>query len=291
MKRVIYADVLVFINASITMLILLTASDFLNNHTTVKRYVAGAFFGGIGALVILIPYNGDILLAIIKIFQGVVITLIVFGFNGKRSFIKNFLGFLLAGVLYGGIIFLIDLSFFSGQKICRSGYYYFDVSALGLILICISVFLGIHLVNTYLFKKRKCDIIYNVELFLFSKKYCFKAFLDSGNNVIDCFTGRPVIIVAFSELKNAFDEHSITIYDRIIRGEITDKIPSGTRLLPIKTLGVQRMLPAISADKAIISAESFYKIIPHPTIVISDDSMANKDYSALINLKITGQVI
>lgn len=291
MQKVIYADVLIFINCVITLLILLTASDIIKCFPARKRYIAGAFVGGFLSLLIFLPVNNIILNILIKAVEGILIVFVVFGYESLKQIIKAFFSFIFCSFLYGGIVFAV--SFATGSKLLQynNGYLYFDLSAYGLILMCTAVFFIIKIADRRIFKKNKNDITYKAELYLFDNKYEFNAFLDSGNTVVDRFTGRPVVILSFSVVKNAFSIAEREIISSILNGVIPDNLPAGMRLLPVKTLGSQKLMPTVTAERIIIRNTNFRKIIKKPGIVLSDDSFGEEKFSALINSDIAGEVI
>lgn len=290
MQKVIYIDVLVFINSVLTLLILMTTSDIIKNYPARKRYLAGAFAGGLASLAIFLPEN--IFTGIlIKTVESSLIVFITFGFRNLKSYIKSLSGFFLSSFLYGGIVFASG--FVVGRDILsfNNGYFYSDLNAVSLIVICGSIFIVLKLTDIRYFRVRKKDIIYEVELYLNSKSYSFKAFLDSGNNVVDSFTGKPVVILSLSVIKSGFTSEENEAIRSIIDGRIPEYLPAGIRLLPVKTLGQQKLLPAITADKLIVRNNDFSRTVISPAIVMSGDSFGEEKYSALINSDLAGEVL
>lgn len=290
-QRVIYADVLIFVNAVMTLLILLTSSDITRLYPKDKRYILGACVGGIGSLFALLTELNIVLSIVIKVLQCLLIVFFVFGFGRPKIFIKAVLGFLLSSFLYGGIVFFIRYFFLPDYIYISNGYVYFDIGAFGLIFVSVGVFVAFKLADRKIFKKTAKDIIYDVVLYFPEKRIECRALLDSGNNVTDYYTGRPVIILSLSEVVGIFPEGDYQRIRNIINGDISAQIPQGIRLLPVKTLGVMKMLPTVTAQKAVVSNADFRKTVNKPSVVLSGESFDKEKYSALINSNITGQVL
>ncbi len=291
MQTVIYIDVLVFINSIITFLILMTTSDIVKRYADSKHYVAGSFAGGLLSIAILLPEINLLLSVLLKASEAALIVRIAFGYGNIRRYAKAALSFVIVSLLYGGIIFSVNCLFLSDRIYGNNGYYYIDFSSTGLIIICFSVFVALRIIDRRFFRKHKTEIIYDIELFFSDRKVSCKALYDSGNSVRDRFTGKPVIIVSFSVLEGLFNGNEAQLINSILDGIIPTELPERIRLLPVRTLGNYRLLPAYSADKAVISNEDFSKTVLNPSIALSDDSFGGRKYSALINSDITGEVL
>lgn len=291
MQRVIYADILIFINAVITLLMLLTASDIIKIYSTRKRYLLGAFMGGIGSLLLLIPEMNAVLSFAVKLLQCLIIVLCVFGFKKRKPFLKATAGLILSCFLYGGTVFFVQYFLFPDYIYIKNGYVYFDIGTPGLILVCFCVFAVFKFADKRLFKRRTEDIIYSVSLNYGGNTYSFKALLDSGNRVVDCYTGHPVIILSFSVISDAFSQEERGQVENIFRGDVPMNLPQKIRLLPVKTLGTMKMMPTLTAEKAVVYNGEFRKTVIKPSIVLSNDTFDEKKYLALINSNITGQVL
>jgi len=290
-QTVIYADLLVILNIVVTLIIIITASDILRIDSSKTRYIAGAVAGGLFSLIILAPSVNVLFAVLIRLVMSAVIVLLSFKLNSIRLYIKCFLVFNGVSILLAGILLTAGIIVNNDSVLSNNGFIYVDFSISGIILIICASFLLIKIISRKLFLRRKRDLIYLTEIQYNGKKIYVKALFDSGNSVVDIFTGKPVIIVSLNELKPLFEADFTDKIELFFLSGQYENCPEKMRLLPVNTLGNSCFLPAFTADRAIVSGNELLKITEKPCIAISDNTFDGKNYSALINEAVTGQVI
>lgn len=291
MQNVIYVDILIFINVTVTFLILMTTADFIHIHVTKLRYVAGAVTGGLFSLLILAPALNIFTLFLVRLLMCVIIVMITFGRQKPRIILKCLFGFCMVNFLYAGITYFIYSVFTPEGTVYNNGYLHFRISTISLIIITVAVFLCLKVADKFILKTKKGDLVFDVELFNDGKNVLIKALYDSGNNVRDIYTGKPVIIANITAVKDLFGEEFTESLLRIVSENELDYVPKGIRLLPVKTLGSGRMLPAVSVEKAVVKNNGFSSVCIKPCLAFTKDTFDNKEYDALINEAVTGGVI
>lgn len=291
MQTVIYADLLVILNIVITLLVIIITSDLLKINSGKTRYISGALAGGFLSLIILAPPMNTFFSVIVRIFISVIIVLLSFRVHSLRLYVKCFFAFNGVSLLLAGAMLTTGMLYSGNSVVTNNGFIYVDFSISAVILIICASFFFIKIVNRGVFMKNKNDLIFDTEIYYLGRKINVKAFFDSGHCLKDIFTGRPVIIISSDEiaplLETSFYDEIKSFFESGNYEDCSGKI----RLLPVKTLGNSCFIPAFTAEKAVISGNDILRIIEKPTIGIADNTFEGKDYSALINESVTGQVI
>ena len=154
-----YIETIIVLNFIIDYILLKTISNLLKLQTTNKRLILSSLIGEI-TLIYLLNIN-QIIITLSKILIISLMIYVSFGYNDLKSFIKN-------------IIFYFMISFF---------------------LLLIPVIMNIYEYFEYNLK----DIIknkYRVNIYLNNGKILYlNGFMDTGNNLIEPYTNRKVIII------------------------------------------------------------------------------------------------
>lgn len=189
-----------FINFSFDFILLLTVSLILRRNASIKRLILGALFGGISILSLFIPFSSS-LLFIFKIFISIIMILITFKYKNIKYFINNLIYLYLVSIVLGGFLYYLnnELSY----KNVGLVFYHKNVSINWiLIIILVPVFLALYIYQSRKLKEEYSKM-YNVEItFLNNKKYLLTGYLDTGNNLIDPYNKRPIIIIDKSIINN-----------------------------------------------------------------------------------------
>lgn len=282
-RQIIYADVLVFINTVVTYIILLAVKETVRADTGTGRLVTASLIGGLYSLIMLAPGMSAAAVIPVRILMGLSIILLAFRIGSARKMLRCsavFLGmtFLFAGAAYFAAS-VIPGDFFR----FRNGYGYADLSAPSLILITGVTYCTVRLIRRTCFSA-KGNRVFPAEIRFGEKTVRVKALLDSGNFLTDMYTGRPVIIVARQAAAPLLTDEQLFELDHALAGR--DFRAEGglkLRLLPIRTLSGERLLPVFTADEAVIAAEDGKIKKERPGIAVSDAGFSGAEYTALIN--------
>lgn len=290
MQSVIYADVLFFINTVITFLILLTTADILRINSSKCRFLSGSFAGGIFAFIIFAPPMNIFLVFLIRILISVLIVLITFGINNVRRLLKCFTGFFLISFLYAGVVYFVS-SFlgFSGVYL-NNGFTYFDLSAVSLIAVTVILFICICFINRKILSRKKEDMFFDVRICRGGRTASVCALYDTGNNVKDIYSGRPVIIISITGVDRLMNKNELNLLEDFINNRTYCELPEGMRLLPVKTIDTEKLLPVFQADNAVISNDENRFYVEKILIAVTSDTFGENKYNALINDSVLGKV-
>ncbi len=283
MQTVIYADILFFINFIVTFVLLNLTSDFSRNETQPKRLIAGSFVGGIYSFIILAPEINSVLQILVKMIMLLSIVLVTFKAVSIKKYLCCILMFLLISFVFSGIMYTLALSLLKNKLFINNGYFYFDIGPVSIIVVIVICFLVIKLLKKTVFSKRNADYIYELSISSNNERITLKALYDSGNSVIDPFTGNPVIIVNFSEAYKLFDVERYCQIKNLLPTVDLDFIPEGIRLLPITSLGNTQLIPALTVESVVVDYDTGAITLHNPTLALTNNSFDNKLYSALIN--------
>lgn len=291
MQTVVYLDILILFNAIITFFILLATSDLLKTDIKRFRLLVGSIMGGLASLLILVPEMNAAAVFFIRILINFFIVAITLQTSDIRFVLKGGCFSLLVTLLFGGIAYFFVLSFDTSKVFVNNGFVYFDVGALGIILIVAISFLMFRLICKYFNNNKLKEIIYNVEIKFSECTVNVSALFDTGNDIYDIYTGKPVILICYSELKHCFDDYTFNSVMGILEGSSQYELPEKFRLLPVRTLGTEKLLPAFSAEEAVVQNKECKKYISKPTIAITKNCLDKNNYSALINKSAIGEYL
>ena len=275
MEKVIYVDVLIFLNTVITFILLLTASQLTGFIIKPVRLITGSLVGGVYSLMLLAPPMKGI--AVFAARTAMCVSLICITFDPKqvRAFFKLFAVFLASNYLYAGIIYASFYLLSPDFMQVNNGYAYYDMSILSVIAVSSAAYAVIFLLKKTVFKKNQQDAIHNVEIIYGENRINEKALLDTGSTVRDPFNAKPVMVLnreaAFVLTGEMINEESL----------YSDKVR--IRLLPVKTVAGNKLLPVFTADKVIVNDNGISKETDNPGIAVTEDELGNEKYQALIS--------
>ena len=175
----IYIDELIFLNFIIDYILIDFTSNILKINISVKRKILSCLSGEISILYLFINLN-NLFLILFKIFVGIIMILIAFGFNDIKSFIKNILYFYTFSFLLGGTLY-----YFKIENLINYKYF----------LLLIPVIMNSYKKLTYNLKNI-LSTKYKVTIYLNNGSVLYlNGHMDTGNNLIDPITNKKVIII------------------------------------------------------------------------------------------------
>ncbi len=185
----VYLDLVFFINIFFDFFILGAVKVILKEKVSWKRIVLGSVVGGFSIFLLFLSLS-SFQLFIVKLVFSVVLILICFG---RRNFLYDFLYFYFISVSLGGFLYLLDISF----TYQNSGVLFFDSNFginLLVFLIISPIFLFVEVKERRRFKRFQ-GLIHSVVIVKNGKKYRLKGLLDTGNQLVDPYSGKSVVLV------------------------------------------------------------------------------------------------
>ena len=241
----IYVDVLIILNWYINYFILLGTAKITHIGFNRKKLIFSAFIGALFSLIILLPEMNFFFSVFIKFVISNIIIVIAFSWKGIYSNLKMSLYFSVISFLFAGTMMALETILNSKNISLNNGVVYADFS-IKFLVISTAISYGVLCFIKYLIDKNTgsledwyLTISYN------NKSLSIGGLADTGNALIDTFSGKPVIICSQSVLKNLID---IPNFDDIYNCNL-----KGFRLIPFSTISEGGVIISFKPDSVTIN--------------------------------------
>ena len=251
----IYLDLVMILNFFFDFILLLSVSILLRRNANIYKLLLGSFLGGLSILFLFIDIS-SIQLFIYKVIISIVMVLISFGYKSIKYTFKNLLYLYTASIILGGFLYFLNIEFSykqTGLIFINNGL---SINVIFLIIFC-PIIIYIY-VKQGLWLKCNYSNYYKVSLYIKDKVYNLNAFLDTGNNLIEPITNKPVILI----------DRKIT-YDDFF-------------YIPYKTITNNGLIKCIKVDKIEINGMFKYKVI----VGLLDEKIKIDGIDCLLNKKL-----
>lgn len=277
MTRVIYADLLFFINFLADFLIIYLTGVFFGCGCRLSGSLLSALLGASIGTVCICFGNAGLCALLIIIIAPPLMCLIAFGKRSIRTFGRLIFYFFFSSViLYGGVYAMAAVFSLIFRGIDISKCFLFTI-----LFIIATVFL--YLVFSSLCSKayKRDEGCVRVDIFDGKRNYSLSLLVDSGNMARDPFSAKPVVIVS----KNAFDNELLSA---VCSAFDNDDKNSGyghikPRVIPMKTVSGTTLLYAfvpesmhIIIGKKKIKADCIIAIDSHENAFFGNDGLIPK---------------
>lgn len=255
----IYVDVVLFLNFAFDFLLLLSVSLVLKRRVSMERICLGAFLGSLTVLCLFIPLT-NFFLFMIKVGISMLMLLVTFSFRDIRFFLKNMVFLYIHSFVLGGCLYALNV-----QTSYRQEGLVFFHDGLG---VNILVLLFLSPIILYLYykemkeMKQKYSYYYKIRIFLSEEVLSCTAFLDTGNQLVDPYFGRPIVLVNPGCIKKEAEHKMI--------------------LVPYQTITNNGFLQCIKADKIEIENQVYH----HFFVGILKEPIQMNGVDCILNSKI-----
>ena len=242
-QYVVYGDVLWGINFCLDLILLWATAKA--GHFPFKKArlflaaVAGAFYG----VLILVPQLSMAYLFPVKIGFSFLMLWIAFGSLPLRSFFKvvlyfYLLSFTMAGAVLGG-----------NSLLKANGITYFDAFSihwLSLIFAVLAAFLLVRWAIFYIRKNfRREGLVRKASIYIAGQKVPIKVFMDTGNDLIDPITQKPVMVLEYAAVQHIFPKAFNRVYEKYAAVDVVKVVEKASnmnlgfslRLIPFNAIG------------------------------------------------------
>lgn len=244
---VIYADVLVILNLYINYFLIRASALLMRRHITRKRCILAALAGAVGALVILLPPLPFFVIFLEKAALCSLITFISFGKQKLSDFVVSALFFLTVNFIFAGLMLALESILTPYSMFCKNGVCTFNLSLGAVVAFTVAAYCVIRLVRLFSDKRIRTSQVCRVRIQLGENSLTLRGLCDTGCELIDVFTGKPIIVCEAEKVKTITPKEICTY----LGGQIPDNI--GLRLVPYKTVSSESLLPIFKADKVFIN--------------------------------------
>ena len=245
---IIYIDLLIILNFLYDYIILSTISIILKRITNKKKIILSSLIGELSILLLIFNLN-YYLLIIFKLLLALLMNIITFSFKNIKYTLINLSYFFMISIILGGFI------------------YYFYLNHINYIIImCILPIIILIYIKQYN-SKNKYNNYYNVVITLNNNhKINVVGYLDTGNNLIDPISLKPIIVINKQLIKTNSKYY---------------------RLIPIQVLNNTVLLKCIKIKNIIINN----KIIENVYLGISETKINIDGVDCLLNNKLRKDII
>lgn len=185
----IYLDLVFLLNFFFDFILLYATSKVLKNIVKLRRLLLGSLVASTSIFLLFIELN-SLSLFFLKLIISIFIILVTFG---KRNFLKNISYFYLISIILGGALYLLNISFNYKNK----GILFINNGlSINLVLtIIVSPIIIFSYAKEVILYKNTYGNIYEVLIKINGQKYKLKGMIDTGNQLVDPYKKRCVILV------------------------------------------------------------------------------------------------
>lgn len=286
---IVYLDVIWALNLCFDALLLYLTALILKRRVKLWRVFLGGLIGSLLILLMLTPfqYTGH---PVVKLATSIMMVLVVFGFKKLRSFLKCLMTFYMMTFLIGGALigthYFIQFDFDLSASVALA-----SIKGFGDPISWLFVLLGFpiawHFSKSNLegieMAKIQYDQIVDVLVEFNGVQIQLKGLVDSGNQLYDPISRRPVMIVSLESLPDEFPEEIKRIAqnpDLILTGEVNmpTEFESRMKIIPYKVVGQEHQLTiAIKPELLKIQSEKKTYIVDKALISFTAQKLSCDD--------------
>lgn len=282
---VIYLDVLILINLYVTYFQILAVSVFTHRKTVWYRKLSAAGIGAVASLSIFIPQEMVLTLTLLKIFLCALIAFVAFGYTGFRAYAVSVLFLMLVSFVFSGLMLCVWLFAAPMKMLFINGIVYFGVDTMTIILSTCAAYGVVRIIRYILDKNGKTDGKYTVIIKNNGRECRLSALADSGNGIVDCFSGLPVIVCRRDMCADVSPPAIDMIENNSDISDIGTQMIKGVRIMPFSTVGKGGLICMFKAESVVIDDETNEEKYP-VNALIGIVIGGRQEYEAIFNPKI-----
>jgi len=278
MKQIIYIDVLIAVNLFINYFLIISTAKFLHLKPTKLRIIFGEILGGIYSLYILLPPTNFFISLIIKFFMAASIIFATFKFSGIKTFFKTLICFYLINFAFSGIMLALWCALKPQGMAVNNGVVYFSISPVVLVVSTVVTYIILKTINRIIGKRSFGKATCEVKIIGENSEVSLTALIDTGNSLVEPFSGLPVIVVKGESIKNICPEEIIS-EKKIGNVDEATFLKSKFRMVPFKTISGEGLLPAFKPKNVIINSGASKDAY----VAVCSGDILEENCSAIIN--------
>lgn len=282
---VIYLDVLILINLYVTYFQILAVSAFTHRKTAWYRKLSAAGIGAVASLSIFIPQEMVLTLTLLKIFLCALIAFVAFGYTGFRAYAVSVLFLMLVSFVFSGLMLCVWLFAAPMKMLFINGTVYFGIDTMTIILSTCAAYGVVRIIRYILDKNGKTDGKYTVIIKNNGRECRLSALADSGNGIVDCFSGLPVIVCRRDMCADVSPPAIDMIENNSDISDIGTQMIKGVRIMPFSTVGKGGLICMFKAESVVIDDETNKEKYP-VNALIGIVIGGRQEYEAIFNPKI-----
>lgn len=282
---VIYLDVLILINLYVTYFQILAVSVFTHRKSIWYRKLSAAGIGAVASLSIFIPQEMVLTLTLLKIFLCALIAFVAFGYTGFRAYAVSVLFLMLVSFVFSGLMLCVWLFAAPMKMLFINGTVYFGIDTMTIILSTCAAYGVVRIIRYILDKNGKTDGKYTVIIKNNGRECRLSALADSGNGMVDCFSGLPVIVCRRDMCADVSPPAIEMTENNSDISDIGTQMIKGVRIMPFSTVGKGGLICMFKAESVVIDDETNEEKYP-VNALIGIVIGGRQEYEAIFNPKI-----
>jgi stage II sporulation protein GA (sporulation sigma-E factor processing peptidase) len=241
----VYVDVLIVVGFIINWFLLTATGKLIHKPLKKLRVAAAAFAGSLSSLIIFMPELSSTALLAVRVLTAVIMVVAAFDFANFRDIYQTALLFFFISFVFAGIEYGVSVIIGGSSVIWHNSVLYVDISLGVLVIATLISYAVLRLLRKFL-DGDGADVSYTVTIETDGKRRDITAKIDTGNNLTDTLTGKPIIICGRSQLQGLVDDN--TLISMLECNYITETVPPpfGWKLIPFSTINSNGLLPAFS---------------------------------------------
>ena len=247
MVMYIYVDVLLILNLYVNYFLLLATGRLMHLPCGRKRCITAAAVGSLCALTIFLPPMHWALCTLLRFAMGVPVVWICFG---RRMRLRDVVCFFVVSMGFGGAMLAVSLWRRPVGMAFNNASLYLDFSPACLLICTVAAYALTCGIRFLVDRSTVTQGHYRVVVRYGPRVIGMEALADSGNLLMDRFSGKPVILCGGAELEQLVQ----------LEGNLTDPAAyatmamhcKGMRLIPCATVTGSGVVPVFAPDEVLI---------------------------------------
>lgn len=282
---VIYIDILMILNMFIDYFLLLSCSILLKINLKKGRLILASIVGSFFSLLILLPELNIMLNLLLKVLTGIFLVLIAFGFKGKEIFFKIVAIFFGENLIFIGMTYFILVFASPPSMLLKNGVTYISISPVILIISSLFSYIATSIINFFISRRVDLKKIYKIEVEFNHNRVFLDALYDSGNCLVEPFSGKPVCVCEYRRLMGFFSDELTKFFEDFFKNvncvenlELKKKI----KLIPCDTVSGSVVLPAFLPQSFFVVDLNGKKKSYDCFIAVTTKNISDGEYGAII---------
>lgn len=240
----IYVDILIITNIYANYFMLRATAKFTHSPVSNSRCIAAAVTGSFFSLIILLPSLNTMSLLIFRLAAAILMVIIAFKKKSIHELYRTALVFFFVCCLFAGTEYAFSLLDTGKNLLWHNSVLYVDISLLTLTVSTITAYCFLCILRRFLDGGNEFDGDYTLIIIHGSKQTSVKAACDSGNNLTDSFSGKPVIVCSKNSIAPLFEEKQLQYAVSSGYDEDSGLPVKGWRVIPFSTVSSSGLMPS-----------------------------------------------
>ena len=275
-----YIEDVILDNLVIDFIILFACKKILKENSKNIFLFLSSMIGSISSVLYVIFNLQGFALIFYKFFVGILMLCIAFSIKSFKNFLLKYLCFIFTTACMGGVCFLITFSFGKMELVNGAFSYALPLPMWSImLLVFISAYFILQVIKSAKRKNILNDFFYNAQIKNKGKKIRIRAYLDTGNTLLDEKTQAPIFILTYKNFKKLFD----VPLDKLLLNKITTEI-EGAHYQIINSVGKSTKTLIFPVEEILIEKDNKKNVLKNQLLALSYANLEKKlDCGLLLN--------